>query len=100
MFDSEFAGLDDAAIVAAIEEGARAEAAAAARRLAAIAALVVRHVNDDDDEQNKRIFDPWDSVAAQVAAPMTVGHRRASGQMRIARALRDRLRPPQCGGGC
>ncbi|WP_240630658.1 HNH endonuclease signature motif containing protein [Mycolicibacterium sp. GF69] len=90
MFDSEFAGLDDAAIVAAIEQGARAEAAAAARRLAAIAALVHRHVSDDD-EDNKCAFDPWDGVAVEVAAAMTVGHRRASGQMRIAMALRDRL---------
>ena len=90
MFDSEFADLDDAALVAAIAEGARAEAAAAARRLAAIAALAGRKLLDDD-ERNTCAFDPWDSVAAEVAAAMTVGHRRASGQMRIAVALRDRL---------
>ena len=36
-------------------------------------------------------FDPWDAVAAEVAAALHVGHRRASGQMRIAVALRDRL---------
>jgi hypothetical protein len=39
MFDSEFAKVDDAAVVAAIEECTRVEAAAGARRLAAIAEL-------------------------------------------------------------
>ncbi|MGZ5398046.1 MAG: DUF222 domain-containing protein, partial [Mycobacterium sp.] len=36
-------------------------------------------------------FDPWDSVAAEIAGALNVGHRRASGQMRIALALRERL---------
>lgn len=89
-FGSDFAEADDAAVVAAIAEGARAEAQAAARRLAAIAELVRRKVCDDDERQ-RSAFDPWDSVAAEVAAAMTVGHRRASGQMRIAQALRERL---------
>ena len=90
MFGSEFAAADDAELVAAIEEGARAEAVGGARRLAAIAELVRRRV-DDDDERALWAFDPWDSVAAEVASAMNVGHRRASGQMRIAQALRDRL---------
>ena len=81
---------DDFAVVAAIEECARDEAAAAARRFAAIAELARRRV-DDDDERAKYAFDGWDSAATEVAAAMTVGHRRASGQMRIAVALRDRL---------
>ena len=66
MFDSDLAMADDAELVAAIEEGARAEAAAGARRLAAIAELVRRRV-DDDDERSMWAFDPWDSVAAEVA---------------------------------
>ena len=45
----------------------------------------------DDDERELWAFDPWDAVAAEVAAALDVGHRRASGQMRIAVALRDRL---------
>jgi hypothetical protein len=90
MFDSEFITADDATVVAAIEDCARAEAGAAARRLAAIAELARRRVDDDDDRANWA-FDGWDSAAAEVAAAMTVGHRRASGQMRIAVALRDRL---------
>lgn len=90
MFGSQFAKVDDAALVAAIAEGNRAEAAAAARRFAAIAELVRRKVCEDD-ERNRNAFDPWDAVAAEVAAAMVVGHRRASGQMRIAQALRERL---------
>ena len=90
MFDSEFSEADDATVVAAIEEGARAEAAAGARRLAAIAELARRRV-DDDDERANWAFDGWASAAAEVAAAMTVGQRRASAQMRIAVALRDRL---------
>lgn len=90
MFDSEFVAADDATVVAAIEDCARAEACAAARRLAAIAELARRRVDDDDDRANWA-FDGWDSAAAEVAAAMTVGQRRASGQMRIAVALRDRL---------
>lgn len=87
MFDSEFATADDAAVVAAIEECTRAEARAGARRLAAIAELARRRVDDDD----RSAFDGWDAAAAEVAAAMTVGHKRASAQMRIAIALRDRL---------
>jgi len=89
MFDSEFSTADDATVVAAIEEGARAEAAAGARRLAAIAELARRRVVDD--ERADWAFDGWASAAAEVAAAMTVGHRRASREMRIAVALRDRL---------
>src|SRR6059058_470830 len=90
MFDSEFSTADDATVVAAIEEGTRAEAAAGARRLAAVAELARRRVIDDDERANWA-FDGWASAAAEVAAAMTVGHRRASREMRIAVALRDRL---------
>lgn len=87
MFGSQFTAADDAAVVAAIEECTRAEARAGARRLAAIGELARRRVDDDD----RSAFDGWDAAAAEVAAAMTVGHRRASAQMRIAIALRDRL---------
>ncbi|MGZ5393762.1 MAG: hypothetical protein ACXWD3_18560, partial [Mycobacterium sp.] len=66
MFDTEFSTVDDAELVAALEDGARAEAAAAARQLAVIAELVRRRV-DVDDERSMWAFDPWDSVAAEVA---------------------------------
>src|SRR5215470_4374009 len=90
MFDSMFAAASDEEVVAAIEDGARQEAIAGARRLAAIAELTRRRVVEDD-ERERWAFDPWDAAAAEVAAALHIGHRRASGQMRIALALRDRL---------
>ncbi|MCV7266670.1 DUF222 domain-containing protein, partial [Mycobacterium doricum] len=64
MFDTVFAGLDESALIAAIGQSAREEAQAGARKFAAI---------------------------AQIGAALNIGHKRASGQMRIAVALRDRL---------
>ncbi len=90
MFDSEFAAVSDMDVIAAIEDGARQEAIAGARRLAAIAELTRRRV-DEKDERVLWAFDAWDSVAAEVGAAMAVGSRRASKEMRIAEALRDRL---------
>lgn len=90
MFDREFADADDAGVVAAIEDCARAEAVAGARRLAAIAELTRRRVLDED-ERARWACDWWDCAAAEVAAAMTISARRASGQMRIAVALRDHL---------
>ena len=90
MFDSVFAAASDLELVAAIEDGVRQEAIAGARRLAAIAELTRRRI-DVDDHRVLWAFDPWDSTAAEVAAAMAIGPRRASGQMRIAEALRERL---------
>jgi hypothetical protein len=90
MFDSEFAAASDEELVAAIEDGVRQEAIAGARRFAAIAELTHRRI-DDDDARVWWAFDPWDSTAAEVAAAMAIGPRRASGQMRIAEALREHL---------
>ncbi len=90
MFEN-FAGSDDGAVVAAIEESARVEAAAGARRLAAIAELVARRVEPDGDERWYWACDSWDSAAAEVAAALNIGHRAASGLMHQALALRDRL---------
>jgi hypothetical protein len=87
MFDS---GVSDAAVVAAIAEGARAEAVAAARRLAAIAELVARRA-DGPTECAHWSCDYWDAVAAEVAAAQNISHGMASGQMYLALALRDRL---------
>ncbi len=89
MFESLFGDVADDALVGEIEQLMRDEAQVAARRLAAIAELVVRTV--EDDERGWWAFDPWDHTAARVAAALGVGQRRASGQMRIAVALRDRL---------
>jgi hypothetical protein len=64
---------------------------AGARRLAAIAELKRRRVLDDDDERGFWSCDWWDCAAAEVAAAMNISPRKASGQMRIAEALRDHL---------
>ncbi|MGZ8748571.1 MAG: DUF222 domain-containing protein [Mycobacterium sp.] len=85
-----FGEVNEAGLVAAVEEAVRAEAAAGALRLAAIGELTARRV-DDDDERAKWACDPWDSAAAEVAAAMNISHRKASGQMRIAQTLRDHL---------
>ncbi|GAB3217279.1 HNH endonuclease signature motif containing protein [Mycolicibacterium hippocampi] len=90
MFDSMFDHVDDDALVGEIEQLAREEAKVAARRLAAIAELVHRSVGEDD-ERARWAVDPWSHTAARLAAALGVGQRRASGQMRIAMALRDRL---------
>lgn len=90
MFESMFTDVAEDALVALIEQAAREEAQAAARRLSAIAELVYRTV-DEDDERGWWACDPWDNTAARVGAALRVGQRRASGQMRIAVALRDRL---------
>ncbi len=72
------AGADDAAVVAGIEEAARAEAAAAARRLSAIAELVSRHA-DGPTHHAHWSCDNWDAIAAEVAAAQNISHTMASG---------------------
>lgn len=86
-----FEAVGDAALVATIEAASRAEATAGADRLAAIAELVRRRIGEDDAPQALWACDSWDSAAAEVAAAMNIGHRRASGQIRIAECLRDHL---------
>jgi hypothetical protein len=62
-------------------------------------AELTRRRVDDDDERALWAFDAWDSAAAEVGAAMAVGSRRASKEMRIAQALRDRL-PAVAGLAC
>lgn len=90
MFGSEFAGADDQAIVAAIEECARDEAVLAARRLAATAELTARYTEPDEDRDHHAL-DGWRMASAEISAAMGVGDRAASRQMCIAMALRERL---------
>ena len=89
MFDDKFNRASDAALIAAITEHAAAEAAAAAGRLAAVAELVHRRCGDD--ERAHWACDEWDSAAAEISAALGIGHRRATGQMYLAMALRLRL---------
>ncbi|HKV17419.1 MAG TPA: DUF222 domain-containing protein, partial [Mycobacterium sp.] len=90
MFDSEFAAASDVELVAVIEDGVRQEAVAGARRMAAIAELTCRRL-EVNAARSGWASDPWASAAGEVAAAMGIGMRRASGQMRIAQALREHL---------
>ncbi|MGE2716085.1 DUF222 domain-containing protein [Mycolicibacterium litorale] len=90
MFDTVFAGRDEASLIAAIGQAACEEAQAGARKLAAIAQLVHASVTFDD-EHDQWVYDSWAATASEVGAVLSVGQRRASGQMRMAVALRDRL---------
>jgi hypothetical protein len=85
-----FETADDAAVVAAISESARAEAMASARRLDAIAELTGRRC-DTADERAHWACDNWDSTAAEVAAALGISHRKASSQMQLGINLRHRL---------
>ncbi len=88
---ADLAGVDDAALVGAIEGWAQVEAAAAGRRLAAIAELVDRRCVDPQDPRARWACDDWDAVAAEVGAALRVTHRRASAQMHLGQNLRHRL---------
>ncbi|BBX71929.1 HNH endonuclease signature motif containing protein [Mycolicibacterium psychrotolerans] len=90
MFERMFAQIADEALLGAIEQAAVEEAQAGARRLAAIAELTHRTV-DDDDERSRWSFDLWAATSVDIGAALSIGQRRASAQMRIAMALRDRL---------
>lgn len=81
---------DEAALMAAIGGWAQVEAAAAAHRLAAIAEVVGRRLYDDP-AHSKWASDGWDAVAAEVGAACDISHGKASGQMYLASALRERL---------
>jgi hypothetical protein len=85
-----FAGLGEAALIDAIEQAAHQEAAAGARKSAAIAQLIPDTV-DEDGGRGDWAFNSWSNVAAQIGAALGMSSKRASGQMRIAVALRYRL---------
>ncbi|KUI37328.1 HNH endonuclease signature motif containing protein [Mycobacterium sp. GA-2829] len=90
MFDTVFAGLDEAALLAEVEQAAREETQAGARKLAAIAQLTHTSVTFDETCDDW-VYDSWAATASEVGAKLTISQKRASGQMRIAIALRDRL---------
>lgn len=87
---TDLADVGDAVVAAAIEHCARAEAAAAARGLAAIAELVHRRLKQEG-ERAYWSCDGWDSAAAEVGAALRVRRSRASWQMTLSLALRDRF---------
>ena len=89
MFD-DFA---DAAVVNAIGEAARAENAACARRLAAIAELYERRQIPVEDGHGRELWriDPWEAVAAEVAAAQCITAGMAGGLLHNAICLHERL---------
>lgn len=92
MIEHVFEDVDEAGLVATIEEATRAEACAGALRMAAVGELMSRRgVDDDDHPRALWACDPWASAAAEVAAAMNITHGRACGQLRIAETLRDHL---------
>jgi len=89
MFDE----LSDAAEVASIGALARAQNIACARRLAAIAELYERRQIPVEDGQGRALWriDPWDAVAAQVAAAQSITAAAAGALLHNAVCLRERL---------
>ena len=89
MFDS----VNDAGVVEVIGEAFRAENAACARRLAAIAELYERRQIPVEDGQGRELWriDPWEAVAAEVAAAQCMTAAMAGGLMHHAICLRERL---------
>lgn len=84
MFDN------DAALIDAMGEAARAESVAIARRLAAVGELYARRAGEWADRE-LWCADPFEAVAAEVSAAQNISRARAGNQIRYARELRERL---------
>ena len=78
------------ALVAAVGEAGRAEARAAAARLDSIGELVAVRMAELGECEDWAV-DTTDVVASEVAAELRVSHSKALGQLRYARAMRERL---------
>jgi len=88
-----FERLDDGALVTAIGDSARAENKACARRLAAIAELYERRQIPVENGQGRELWriDPWEAVAAEVAAAQGITSAAASAQLHNAICLHETL---------
>jgi hypothetical protein len=97
MFDIEFPdpsavrALDDAGLMDAVAATSKLESAIQARRFAAIGELWARRKRSAAPEHEYFLIDTWEEVAAEIAAAVGVTSWRASGLMRIAEALHERL---------
>ncbi|MBV8293553.1 MAG: DUF222 domain-containing protein [Mycobacterium sp.] len=89
MFDN----VPDATVVAAIGDSARAENIACARRLAAIAELYGRRQIPVEDGTGRELWriDPWEAVAAEVAAAQGITAAAAGAHLHNAICLHERL---------
>lgn len=96
MFDTalpepeKLAGTETNMVAVSVTGWARVENAAAARRLATVAELVRRRT-EVAVEHSQWACDDWDAAAAEVAAALDISHGKASSQMYLALALRERL---------
>ena len=88
-----FEECNDTQLVAVIGDSAREENTACARRLAAIAELYERRQIPVEDGQGRELWriDPWEAVAAEVAAAQCLTAGAAGGLMHYAICLRERL---------
>ena len=81
---------DNAVLIDAMAEAARAESAAIARRLSAVGELYARRAAEWA-ERDLWCTDPFEAVAAEVSAAQNISRARAGAQIRHARDLRERL---------
>lgn len=88
-----FERLDASALVSTIGDAARAENIACARRLSAIAELYQRRQVPVEDGKGRELWriDPWEAVAAEVAAAQSSTPAAASALMHTAICLHERL---------
>ena len=86
MFDD----CDPAALIDVMASAARAESVAIAQRLGAVAGLYARR-REDYVEAQLWCTDVFEAVAAEVSAAQTISRARASGQVRQAVSLFERL---------
>jgi hypothetical protein len=91
MIEPMFDTIDDAAVLDAITDAARAQNAMCARELAAIGELYARRAPADDAERFNWAVDGHENVVAEVAAALGISRGRAAGRLRYAIALRERL---------
>jgi hypothetical protein len=88
-----FEEFSDVALVSAIGDSARAENKACARRLAVIAELYQRRQIPVEDGKGRELWriDPWEAVAAEVAAAQGITAAAAGAQLHNAICLHERL---------
>jgi len=86
-----FENLDDAGVVDAITDAARAQNAMYARELAAIGELYARRAPADDADRFNWAVEGYENVVAEVAAALRTSRGRAAARLHYAIALRERL---------
>ena len=85
--------MPDGPLVTEIADSARSENIACARRLAAVAELHRRRCTPVEDGQGRELWriDPWEAVAAEVAAALTITAAAAGALLHNATCLHERL---------